>query len=61
MPTDTKTTYRLSPETYNALAKQCPSPGVGPATTELQAGFQLGVQYVLQKLREGYVAGEDYK
>jgi hypothetical protein len=49
---------RLTTEDYAELEKTIPGYG-GPVvlqgTTELQAGFMLGVQAVLAKLREGYV------
>jgi hypothetical protein len=49
---------RLTDEDYAELEKAIPGYG-GPVvlqgTTELQAGFMLGVQAVLAKLREGYV------
>lgn len=48
---------RLDPGLYRALEKQLTSPVVTHQTTELQAGYQLGVQSVLKCLREGYVAG----
>lgn len=32
--------------------------GVSNQTTEIQAGFMLGAQYVLNKLREGYSEDE---
>lgn len=47
---------RLHPDQYNELRKSVGgTPYVGPTTTELQAGFQLGVEHVLTKLREGFV------
>lgn len=48
---------RLAPEAYVALIKTCPIIAVTNDTSLLQAGFQLGVQHVLQKLREGFVVG----
>lgn len=50
-------TVRLDAEQYEALVKTVPGISVGKDTTELQAGIQLGVQLVLQKLREGFVIG----
>jgi hypothetical protein len=44
---------RLTPEVYAQLVKQLPGP-LCPKT-DLEAGFLLGVQTVLQKLRDGYV------
>lgn len=48
---------RLSEDQYEALERQLTGPTVTTATTELQAGYQLGVQDVLRKLRAGYVVG----
>ena len=48
---------RLDHETYRALAAGFPAVHVSTTTTDLQAGFQLGVQAVLEKLREGFVIG----
>ena len=49
--------HRLSAEAYEQLAKQCPSIAVTNETATLQAGYQLGIQLVLGKLREGFVVG----
>ncbi|KAG0163970.1 hypothetical protein DFQ30_010697 [Apophysomyces sp. BC1015] len=46
---------RLDPEQYRTLERQVPPPVVTAQTTELQAGYQLGVQTVLKLLREGYI------
>lgn len=45
----------LSEEQYLALERQLAPPTVTTGTTELLAGYQLGVQEVLKKLRAGYV------
>ena len=45
---------RLSPDVYKQLERDLPVPLVSQTTTELQAGFNLGIQYVLKKLRDGY-------
>ena len=50
-------TVRLSAEQYEILVKTVPGISVGKDTTDLQAGTRLGVQLVLQKLREGFVIG----
>lgn len=47
----------LTQKQYEALEKALAPPAVTTATTELLAGFQLGVQEVLKKLRAGYVVG----
>lgn len=49
------TVVRLSPEVYEALVKTLPPVYVSNETTAHQAGYQLGIQLVLSKLREGYV------
>ena len=49
--------YRLNEDQYTALERQFQEPSVGDKTTDIQAGFQLGVQAVLKKLRIGYVIG----
>lgn len=46
---------RLEPEVYAALEGKVPPPNVTTTTTELMAGYQLGVQTVLKLLRDGYV------
>lgn len=48
---------RLDPLQYQALERQVPAPVVTTQTTELLAGYQLGVQTVLKLLREGYTFG----
>lgn len=48
---------RLDPAQMRELEKQVPAPVVTTATTELLAGYQLGVQSVLKLLRDGYVVG----
>lgn len=50
-----KTVTRLNAEVYAALEKQLPQPHIDSSTSPQQAGFLLGVQAVLKKLREGYV------
>lgn len=53
MITLTKTQYDKLVKDIGAVAV----PFSGQATTEQQAGFMLGIQFVLLKLREGYVVG----
>ena len=50
-------THKLTPEQYEQLERKLSRLSVGPETTELQAGFQLGVSAVLQHLRNGYTTG----
>lgn len=54
----TKQYARLTKEVYEDLERKLPAPTVQRDTTDLQAGFQLGVQHVLKMLREGYVIGK---
>lgn len=44
----------LTTPVYEALSKQFPLV-VNRETTDITAGYQLGIQAVLQKLREGFV------
>lgn len=46
----------LNEAQYKALEGKVIGPCVNNNTTELQAGYMLGVQAVLKLLREGYVA-----
>lgn len=46
---------RLDGNVYAQLVKQLPPPQVTEATTAHHAGYLLGIQLVLSKLREGYV------
>lgn len=45
---------RLSVDVYRQLEQSLPTPAVTVQTTDLQAGFALGIQYVLKQLREGF-------
>jgi len=53
-----QTFIRLDPTQYRELERRLPPPAVTNATTELMAGYQLGVQTVLKTLREGFTIGE---
>jgi len=53
-----QTIVRLDPTQYRQMEKALPPPSVTNATTELMAGYQLGVQAVLKTLREGFTIGE---
>lgn len=46
--------FRLSKPAYEALEKELPVPYADNDTSVLAAGYKLGVQAVLKKLREGY-------
>ncbi len=53
---DTRTEIALlTAKQYEALEKQLTPPVVTNNTTDLLAGYQLGVQDVLKKLRSGFV------
>jgi hypothetical protein len=53
----TKEINRLTAEAYAALEKSLPPMAVSNDTSAMQAGYQLGIQMVLRKLREGFVIG----
>ena len=47
--------HRLSPEAMRQLEKVVPLPG--SPRDGIQAAYNLGIQYVLKVLREGFVHG----
>lgn len=47
----------LTKEQYKALEKQCPGPVPHSDTNPVEAGYLLGIQFVLKKLREGFTNG----
>jgi hypothetical protein len=49
---------RFTPEVYRDLVAKLPRPHVDERTSDLQAGFQLGVQHVLAVLRDGFTHEE---
>jgi hypothetical protein len=51
----TKLVIRLSAEVYADIEKKVPKIAVTNDTSPMQAGYQLGVQAVLELLRKGYV------
>ena len=51
------TMYLLNPDMYNKIEGEIAGISVTSNTTELQAGYMLGVQQVLKHLRKGYVNG----
>lgn len=53
----TVTMARLTQEVYEDLERKVGNILINRETTELMAGQQLGIQYVLRLLREGYVVG----
>lgn len=52
-------TMRLTPAAYEQVERQCKPLDVGTQTTELQAAYVLGQQYVLAILRKDIVVGHD--
>jgi len=46
---------RLNTTAYEALEKQLGLPVPSVTTTDIQAGYMLGVQHVLVLLRKGFV------
>ena len=48
---------RLTPDVYDELVRKLIPLHVDNNTTELQAGYQLGIQKVLTLLRDGYTIG----
>ena len=48
---------RLRPDLLDRLERECVPPYVSPSTTDLMAGYIIGTQAVLQKLRVGYAIG----
>lgn len=56
--TDTRVVTRLNYEQYQVLEKLVGRVGINSGTSVHEVAFQLGIQHVLQKLREGYVTGE---
>jgi hypothetical protein len=56
-PLQTRQVHRLSQEALMELRKKLPLPDVSSTTTDLEAGYKLGIQKVLDLLREGFVIG----
>ena len=50
---------RLQSDVYKQLEADLPQPIVQSATTEHQVAFNLGIQYVLKKLRDGFTVIRD--
>ena len=46
---------RMNYEVYEYFERTISNTSVASSTTDLEAGFKLGVQHVLAKLRNGYV------
>lgn len=50
-----KQIYRLTPEVYRELEKKVLSDiFVSDKTTDIQAGYMLGIQKVLKEVRDGF-------
>lgn len=49
--------YRFNPESIRQLEKQLNAVHVNASTTDIQAGYMLGVQHVLSLLRNGFTVG----
>ena len=54
---ETKEVVRLSPTQYAALERSLPGPVPQPNSAEHHVGYLLGIQFVLQKLRQGFTVG----
>ena len=52
-----KTVLRLDQQAYRDLEKQLPQPVVGQNDNPQSSAYRLGIQHVLQKLRDGFVTG----
>ena len=59
VPNSVQTIRRLTVEDYQAVERAIPGAVtiVTSSTTELQAGYQLGVQAALKVLRDGFTSG----
>ena len=55
---ETKVVIRLNYEQYQQLERQIGKVTITNNTSPYEVSFQLGVQFVLKVLREGYVTGE---
>lgn len=53
----TPATFRLDQDALDDLIKQLPRPVPSTSTTDIQAGFLLGIQHVLDILRSGFTTG----
>lgn len=49
--------YRISPEVWEEFKTHLPSRVVTDQTTDLQAGFMLGINFILDKIEKGLVTG----
>lgn len=59
MPETVQFISKLTPEMYRHLCKQLEAvPVVSSTTTDLQAGYLLGIQRVLAVIRDGFTTPE---
>lgn len=56
-PLPTQTFHRLSQTALGALTASLPPAMPSSNTTDIQAGFMLGIQHTLNLLRNGFVVG----
>ena len=49
--------YRINPEVWAKFKAGMPNRVVTDQTTDLQAGFMLGITYVLEQIEKGLVVG----
>lgn len=49
--------YRINPEVWAKFKSDLPPRVVTDQTTDLQAGFMLGITFILDKLEKGLVVG----
>jgi hypothetical protein len=49
--------YRMTPAEYQVMERSLSPPRVDKSTTELEAGYKLGVADCLRYLREHHVGG----
>lgn len=52
-----KTAFRMTREQYLQLEREMTPPAVTDSTSDLHAGFKLGVQHVLARFRRDFVQG----
>ena len=53
----TQVFHRLSKEGYTELERLCGNAAVSHLTTPIQSAHQLGIQYVLTLIRNGFAVG----
>lgn len=53
----TREVVRLTSEEYRKLEKSISKTAIDHGTTQLEAGFKLGVEHALRTIREGFTVG----